>query len=329
MTDDMSTETENATGAPRRVVDYDGYGYDYRRFWQGRDYEQWAEARVLRRLMLQFGRPRWFADFGGGFGRNSRHYRGIADHSIVVDYSVTNLTRASDVLKEDIDAGRIHLIRSDLNKLPLIDSAVDGAMVVRVLHHLTDVDATIVEMGRTVGRRWLVDVPIKHHALGRLRSAAHGRYREMRTQEPLITGSSDYPFRTFSLAHIRRGLDTAGWATQLVASVNNFRRWDQVLPNSAVRVLRPVVYSMEVVAQSAGRGWWGPSQFVMARRRRLKPAQLRPVADDVNRVVAALAQRLWCPVCHGDLTWTAEAASCAACTRDYPRRALYWDFVVD
>ncbi len=322
----MAGEMPAKTVPAQRVVDYDSEGYDYRGFWRGRDYERWAEARVLHRQMARLGQPVWFADFGGGYGRNAVHYRRIADHSVIVDYSVTNLNRAAELLADDIRAGRVHLIRSDLAALPLIDSGVECAMVVRVLHHLTDVDACLAEMGRTVARRWLVDVPIKHHLLGRLRSALHGRYHEVRSAEPLVTGSSEYPFSTYNLSNIRHRLEAAGWGTQLVASVNNFRRWDQVLPASAVRVLRPAVCALETLAQDAGRGWWGPSQFVLARRQRPRPAALRPQPDALAGSMVELARRLACPACGGDLTWSTDAAHCAPCDLVYPRRGEFWDF---
>ncbi|MFD0599971.1 hypothetical protein ACFQZ4_52925 [Catellatospora coxensis] len=42
---------------PIDVIDYDANGYDYREYWSGRDYELWAEQRVLRRLVPKLGRP--------------------------------------------------------------------------------------------------------------------------------------------------------------------------------------------------------------------------------------------------------------------------------
>src|SRR4051812_36738227 len=153
------------------VIDYDQGGYDYREFWTDRQYEDWAESRVLDRIIGKFGHPRWFADFGGGFGRNAVHYRDRDRHSVIVDYSANNLTHAGELHAADVAAGRIHLVRGSVTELPFVDGAFDAAMVVRVLHHLDDVEQALNEMGRTINGSWLVDVPIKHHALGRLRSA--------------------------------------------------------------------------------------------------------------------------------------------------------------
>lgn len=307
------------------VVDYDS-GFDYCAFWGNRDYEQWVEARTLRRLLPRLGRASWFADFGGGYGRNATYYRGVADHVLLVDYSVTQLTRAAERLASEIQAGRVHLIRADLAQLPLVDRAVDTAMVVRVLHHFTDVESCLAEMSRVVARRWLVDVPIKHHALAQWRSLRNGTRRQLRTPAPVVSGSTEFPFFTFQLRAVRGSLRRAGFASQSAASVNNFRRWDQVLSPRLVSGLRPVVYSLELAAQRLGRGWWGPSQFLLATRSRTELPRLRAVPSDTPPELVELAARTSCPRCRSDLSWSSLEVCCRACGASYPRRQGFWDF---
>ncbi|MFZ0996440.1 MAG: class I SAM-dependent methyltransferase [Candidatus Dormiibacterota bacterium] len=314
--------------APPRIVDYDS-GFDYCDFWGNRDYESWVEARALRRLLPRLGHVDWFADFGGGFGRNATHYQSIAKHVILVDYSVTQLTRAADRLGPELRAGRVHLIRADLGELPLVDSAVDAAMVIRVLHHMTNAQRCLTEMCRTVGDRWLVDVPIKHHALAWLRSARTGHVRQLLTPEPNVTGSSEYPFYTFQLAAIRQCLRSAGFRSHAAASVNNFRRWDRVLPQAVVSSLRPAIYTLDLVAQRLGRGWWGPSQFLLASRSRPQSPQLAPIVGDLPDHLAGLARRTRCPGCHASLTWSVAEASCECCGRRYSQCGGFWDFTLD
>jgi len=323
----MRTPSTPESGIGSQIVDYDS-GFDYYAFWGNRDYEQWVEARTLRRLLPRLGRSNWFADFGGGYGRNAIHYPSVANNVILVDYSVTQLSRAAQNLAPEVGAGRVHLIRADLGRMPLIDSAVDSAMVIRVLHHMTDVDRCVSEMARTVAQRWLVDVPIKHHVLARLRSLRNGRPGELRGPAPNVTGSTDYPFYTFQLAAVRERLRRSGFRSHTAASVNNFRRWDQVLPARWVSGLRPVVYSMELTTQRLGRGWWGPSQFLLATRLRPGTARLRLAGPETPTHLAGLAQRTWCPSCQADLRWSDSAARCAGCDRVYPRRDGFWDFAL-
>ena len=129
------------------IVNYDAGGYDYRHFWDDRDYELWAERRALRRAVSRLGPARWFIDCGGGFGRNAEHYRPLVDRFVLVDYSATNLTNAAELLADDVAAGRAVLVRCDVGALPFADRAFDAGMVVRVLHHLVDLDRALDELG--------------------------------------------------------------------------------------------------------------------------------------------------------------------------------------
>jgi SAM-dependent methyltransferase len=301
------------------IADYDSNGYDYRAYWDGRDYERMAEDRALRRLVPKLGRSRWLVDFGGGFGRNAGHYRSLAARYVIVDYSATNLVNASVLLADDVAAGRAFLVRADLNALPFADSAFDAAIVIRVLHHLPDIDRALAEMGRVVGGRWLIDVPIKHHLLGLLRGAARHQWRAVRGPEPLRTTSGAEPFWNFQVAAVRRLLSDRGWRTRLAASVNNLRRWDRRLPPRLVRALRPAVLLVESLAQRCGAGWWGPNQFVLAERR--VPARSAGTAADIAGLLA-------CPRCHGRLVWSADDVSCVDCAGRYERFGAYWDFTL-
>lgn len=323
------------------IVNYDADGYDYRRYWTGRDYERWAERRALRRSVPKLGKPAWFIDLGGGFGRNAEHYRQRAEHYVLADYSATNLRNAAELLADDLAAGRAFLVRCDLNALPFTDGAFDAGMSVRVLHHLSDIDHALSEMGRTITGRWLLDVPIKHHAFAMIRGAVRGRWSETRGPKPLRTGTSAEPFWNYQLAAIRQTLAREGWRTSLVASVNNLRRWDRRLPKPLAWAGRPLVRVLEVAAQNGGRGWWGPSQFVLARRAAAPVAAEMPVAPNapVTPVVAgpseqspigvpAFATRLRCPACQSALRWTSAEAICAGCGHSYRKSNDYWDFTV-
>ncbi len=312
------------------IADYDADNYDYRSHWDNRAYEQWAESYAFKRLLTGIGKAQWLIDFGGGFGRNIVHYKRRAEHCVLVDYSIGNLQRAASTYGPEVESGQIFLIRADLYHLPFIDSAFDVGLIIRVLHHLTEVESAIKEMGRVVGHDWLLDVPIKHHVFARMRGLLHGEAAKLSTWEPIKVGNNDTPFVSFHLAMIRKLLTENGWDSKVVASVNNFRRWDQALPAWAVATLRPLVYGLEKVTQRVGKGWWGPSQFVHATRTSpiIPPASamaLPPGPEDMP--IAALATKMVCPICHTPLQWSSDAAQCQNCSRQYLRTGLVWDFV--
>lgn len=302
---------------PYPTIDYDANDYDYQDYWNGRDYEQWSEDRVLRRLVPRLAPSPWIVDFGGAYGRNAQYYLPLAQHAVIIDYSATNLKNAAKRHAAAVADGKLSLVRCDLNAVPFADAAFDGAIVVRVLHHLPDIDHALAEMGRCVRSKWLVDVPIKHHLLGIVRGAARGELGEVRNAEPLVTGDSDEKYFNFQLDAVRRRLGQLGWNTTLGASANNFRRWESGLPEPMVNAMRPLVQGMEAATQTLGKGWLGPSQFVLATR------QTPPAFGDRE----GLSDRLRCPGCTGPLAWTEDSAACTGCSRTFPRTGPFWDFV--
>jgi SAM-dependent methyltransferase len=301
----------------RQIADYDSNDYDYRTYWDGREYERWAEQRALHRLVPLLGTPQWLVDFGGGYGRNARHYRDRARYYVIADGSANNLHAAAEELRGDVAAGRAFLVQCDLNALPFQEYAFDAALVVRVLHHLSDIETGLAQMAAAVGGRFLLDVPIKHHvlALARSRAAISG-------PAPLRTGTSEYPFWNFRLSTIRASLARSGWHSRPVASVNNLRRWDRRLPVPVVRTLTPAVRLAELGMQRVGRGWWGPSQFLMAQR--VPPRRM--AVPEVPPGVPALAARMCCPACRGRLAWSPAVATCLTCRTRYPWDGAVWRF---
>lgn len=320
----------SSTDAHPLIANYDADNYDYRTHWKNRAYEQWAESFALERLLVRMKQARWLIDFGGGFGRNFVHYSQRAEHVVLVDYSMGNLKHAASMYTEEAERGHLFLVRADLYHVPFVDRAFDSGFIVRVLHHLTAVDDALQEMGRVVSQQWLLDIPIKHHVFARLSALLHGELRELSTAEPKMLGQDDTPFASYQLKHIRQLLSENGWDSSVIASVNNFRRWDQRLPKSMIVLLKPVIYGLEMILQRVGKGWWGPSQFVWATRREPGPAQelSSPQPSALSgQPWAMLAPKMWCPVCHQPLQWSLNEAHCEQCSRIYPKKEHVWDFV--
>jgi SAM-dependent methyltransferase len=307
---------------------YDRRSYGYQIYWHGREYQQRIEHQPLRRLLPLLSHPRWFIDFGGGFGRNAGHYRNAAAHYVIVDYSATNLTNAGELLADDLAAGRCFLVRADLNALPFVDAAFDAAIVVRVLHHLPDIERTLAEMGRTVGDRWLIDALITHHAPDLPRGVVRREGDGADGLAPPAAGTRTDPSSNLQVAAVRRLLSEHGWQTWVATSVNNMRRWDLSLPPLPARALPPAAQLAKVAAQPGGRDWRRPSQFLLAQRPTLISATLAAMPEHVPAGVPALATRMACPACRGPLSWTTETASCLACFATYPRTGTYWDFTI-
>ena len=318
------------SNTPVQVINYDAGGFDYRNFWHGREYEHWAEATVLERLLQRTPQVEWIADLGGGFGRNVPHYQPHAQHVVLIDYSWTNLKNAEATLLPDGPNDRVFLIRANLYHLPFRTGAFNVGSTVRVIHHLSSIDAALAEMGRTISGNWILDVPIKNHMLARARATLRGNAKALRSPEPNSIGTADEPFYNFSLPAIRTSLRQDGWSDELVASVANFRRWERVVPKPLRPIARPFVYGMEQVTQRTGRGWWGPSQFLWLTPQKGQAHQFTPAATTApSSPWSTLASIMTDPITHEDLTWTEDTATSPSGKQIFRRTGAIWDFVVD
>src|SRR5262249_49898849 len=100
--------------------------------------------------------------------------------------------------------------------------------------------------------------------------------------------------------------------------------WDRALPLRLIRLLAPLARAGEIVAQRLGRGWWGPSQFLMAQRFPVRQAIIREVPPGIP----ALAARMCCAVCKGRLAWSPGIATCLSCGIAYHWDGAVWNFTV-
>jgi SAM-dependent methyltransferase len=329
----MQTPSAPSAAPHAAIADYDEEGYDYRQFWTGKRYEHWAEARVLHHLLGHTQPVEWLVDLGGGFGRHVPTYRQHTTHTVLVDYSWKNLTSAaSTFFPEGQSDSSLFLIRADLYRLPFRTGTFDLGITTRVLHHLADVDLALGEMGRVLSGCWILDVPIKHHLLARIRALPSWKGAAIDDLHPRDIGTPDTPFLQCHLTAIRQTLLKLGWLSSIAASVANFRRWERVVPARMEPFVRPLVYGLEMVAQDIGRGWWGPSQFLWLSRQRgagaeaaRPPAAPDPAPPHPWKVLAPL---LCCPACQGVLEWSALLARCGACRQEYSCQGAIWDFTI-
>lgn len=126
-----------------RQSDYEDY--DYRQFWRDdkRIYEDNAERIAIRKFFKGISKKgKIFADLGCGYGRLFSEYMDF-DIIILVDYSVKNLVNARELILqflpgEEFFKKKVFFVAADVNNLPLKDGILDGAMTVRVIHHISN-----------------------------------------------------------------------------------------------------------------------------------------------------------------------------------------------
>jgi len=126
----VTTETANV------IPDYERY--DYSTVWRRRGIEDRAE----KALVSRWATGDTGIELGGGFGRITQVLEKRIGKMFMLDYSLSNLRRASSRLQ------RTTLVRTALEKLPFDDSVFDFVAIIRVIQHIPDPDQLLAEVVR-------------------------------------------------------------------------------------------------------------------------------------------------------------------------------------
>lgn len=124
------------------ISDYNGY--DYKKiFWEDADrrYEDLADRLAVRRLLPK--NPQKLIDVAGGYGRLAPEYLKIANHSVLFDYSKTELEQAKELY-----GNKLETRAGDIYHIPAQDSEFDCLIMVRATHHFKDMDKVLAETYR-------------------------------------------------------------------------------------------------------------------------------------------------------------------------------------
>lgn len=128
-----------------RIEDYGDYNYE-EDFWSEREYENLVEQHVVRRLLSQ--PVQRLLDIGAGFGRLVSAYDELTREKIVLfDYSKQLLDKAKKRFQKN---RKLECIQGSFYDIPFDDGYFDGAVSVRVLHHVEDVPHFFSELNRVL-----------------------------------------------------------------------------------------------------------------------------------------------------------------------------------
>ncbi len=202
------------------ISDYNGY--DYKKiFWEDadREYEDQADRMAIRKLLPK--RMNKFADIGGGYGRLANEYLKRAHIVIIFDYSKTELEQAKEVYGD-----RIETRSGDIYSLPFKDGELDGLMMVRVTHHLKDMNAAIAELYRVLkpGGVAVIEVANKR-TLPKMARYITGRSKV----NPFDQKVANYKniaangFYNYHPKYVENIFAKTGFTIERVLSVSNFR----------------------------------------------------------------------------------------------------------
>lgn len=202
------------------VSDYNGYDYK-KDFWEntGREYEDQADRMAIRKLLPK--RMEKFADIGGGYGRLANEYLKRAHKVIIFDYSKTELEQAKEIYGDKIETRA-----GDIYKLPFKDDELDGLMMIRVTHHLKDMDKALAELYRVLkpGGVAVIEVANKR-TLPKMARFVTGKSKV----NPFDRKVANYKeiskdgFFNYHPKYVEELFDKTGFKCERILSVSNFR----------------------------------------------------------------------------------------------------------
>jgi ubiquinone/menaquinone biosynthesis C-methylase UbiE len=241
---------------PQPLATYEDLGYrDV--FWAARTYEDACDRIALRALLPSSGGR--LIEVGAGFGRLAGKYAGF-DHVVLLDSSEVHVRAAGETLGGD---SRFDIRLGDALALPFADGEFDAAVCVRVLHHFSDPQPLIAELGRIVRPGGVV--VLEYANKRNLKSIARRLLRRQRWS-PFAAGSVAYKAHHYDHApvNVRRALRSAGFSIERTRAASLFR-----LPILSRRVSPVILARVEARLQEPlGSITPGPSVFLLARKAR-------------------------------------------------------------
>jgi ubiquinone/menaquinone biosynthesis C-methylase UbiE len=284
----------------RDICDYEGSAYRTD-FWegQGREYEDRVERIALRHLLPPTGQR--LIDIGAGFGRLADLYAGY-DQVILLDYSLSLLREA----RSHLGVARVVYVAASFYHMPLVDSLVDTATVVRVIHHAQDVPAFLAEVGRVVRPDGVLvlEFASKRHLKAIARYALRRQPWNPFDRAPVEFVPLNYDFHP---RWMHQRLAETGFQPQAQRTVSHFRL-------GLLKRLVPAAWLawMDGVLQPTGQ-WCQLSPSLFTRSVNRKPGHPAPEGAFFR-----------CPACHAPIEATPHAAPsrdtlpCPSCRTGWP-----------
>ncbi len=237
---------------------YDDPDFSYQDYWKNRSYEHQCEVLAIKAL-LKNHHFNTSVDIGGGFGRLSKLIAEYSHHAILVEPSNKQRVIARKLLKDT----KIEILAGSAVKTRLKDLSIDLAVLIRVMHHLPDINSTLVEVHRILKPNGLavIEFASSLNLKSRIVSWLSGkpilpipldRRRMVNIRQGSIPFVNHHPL-TFQKTLIRNG-----FSIQNILSVSNFRG----LPVKSL-------WLEKILQSGLGRLYFGPSIFILAKKENL------------------------------------------------------------
>lgn len=247
----------------KKADQYDEGGYNYLRYWDGRDYEHASEEMAIKRL-LKGKHFKTAADIGGGYGRLCVFLENFADKVTLAEPSKQQLEIAKDFLKGHPE---IDQVLTQADDIKLADKSQELITMIRVMHHLPSPRAEFKELHRVLSDDGylLLEVANYGHARNRIKHIV--RFKSL-PSEPVDIRSApnrndaEISFVNHNPRTVVKQLAHAGFKVEKVLSVSNLRS-----PGLKKFLPRGIMLSLEKIMQpTLAKAYFGPSIFFLIKK---------------------------------------------------------------
>ncbi len=293
------------------VIDYEGSGYRTD-FWEGRgrEYEDAAERLALQELMPPVGIR--IAEIGAGFGRLSDLYLGY-EQVVLFDYSRTLL---QDAVRTRGSDPKFVFVAGNIYALPLATGILDTLVMVRVMHHLANVNRALEQLNRTLHDQSVavLEYANKRNLKALLRWVGRRQHWSPLAHEPVEFLELNYDFHP---SWMDERFAQAGMHITKQYGVSHFRLSllkERIPPQALARVDRALF-------GVGGRYPIAPSVFVQAT------AKKAGSCIEASTKPSSVGDLLRCPRCETDgLAMLDETTvQCPHCDQKFMRKRGVWD----
>jgi ubiquinone/menaquinone biosynthesis C-methylase UbiE len=240
------------------LADYNDKNYDYTKYWQGRDYENDSEFMALERLLPRdYAEGKEVIDVGGGFGRLLPILKRRFGNIYIFDYSKKLLETAEEnASKLDI---KITTINGDVNEInSLVDTKYDCVTMIRVSHHLDDLEKVFIQIREILKDDgiFIVEIANKIHFKSFISNLIKGNFSYLNL-DSVSVATKDVTFLNHHPKKVESILKDCGFTITDKLSVSNFRHqfFKKYIPSR-------ILLFLEKMMQKIGANiYFGPSIF--------------------------------------------------------------------
>lgn len=244
--------------------------YDYVSYWEGREYEHRSEVIAVSAFLQKIKSVKSILDIGGGYGRLVPTYIFRAKKVILSDPSSKLLKIAREKYKDKLNLKFIH---SSLDTLvsKISKNSIDLIIMVRVVHHINDLDSTFSIIKKMLKKRGylILEFANKEHLKARLSAISRGNYAFLKETQPTDIRSQRHvkmgtlPFINYHPETIVKLLNKYNFEIIEKRSVSNIR-------SPLMKQLFPVdllLWFENLLQKPLSKINFGPSIFILARKR--------------------------------------------------------------